>query len=218
MIENAAKLMILSGQRIDITGDVNMSDKGLSKLLDEYGHISGSFIVSNNDLTTLINGPTSVGADYYVGQNPLRNLTGCPSIVPKDFNCANTEIANYIGGPTSVGGNYHGGNNSMVTSFEGLPLHIGTSGSGNLNLSYTNLASLAGINKYVKTIAGYLDLTKTPVKAGGLGLLMIRGITEVKSNYPAFRIINQFIHAGPAGIGPCRRQLIAEGLEAFAKL
>ena len=221
MIVNARTLMTAALK--DIDGNVTFAGYGLGRLPESYGHIIGNFDVSDNSLTSLIGAPVSLDGDFDVSLNPLTSLNGCPTRILGSFSCSSTKIKNLIGGPEVVNHSYSAGS-STITSLDGLANSIGSEFTRSpiaLDVSYcAELTSLIGINKHLKVLNGVINLNKTPIKEGGLGLLMIRGITGVVSNYPALKIIDKYIKSGtgPAGMYACKRELQAAGLEAFAQI
>ena len=74
---------------VDVDGDVDLYNKGLSKLPLNFRHVKGDFSCSYNNynLTTLDGAPETVGGDFYCGGNNLKTLEGSPRRVDGDFNC-----------------------------------------------------------------------------------------------------------------------------------
>lgn len=78
---------------VDVKGDVDISHKNLSKTtpLDEipvkFGKVTGSFNVSQNELTSLYGSPDEVGKNFYCGFNKLTDLEYSPKLVKGSFMC-----------------------------------------------------------------------------------------------------------------------------------
>ncbi len=74
---------------IDVSGDVNLSYKGLSELPLKFRNITGDFYCNSNQLISLEGSPQSVGGDFECNNNQLTSLEGCPQTVGGDFYCYN---------------------------------------------------------------------------------------------------------------------------------
>ncbi len=64
---------------IDVDGDVDISNKGLTKLPLKFGKVSGYFNCTNNKLTNL-KGMSSVGGNFDFSGNNITSLEGMSSI------------------------------------------------------------------------------------------------------------------------------------------
>ena len=84
---------------IDVNGDVNLYNLGLTELPLIFNRVSGSFDCSYNRLTTL------KGSPKYVGTN---------------FNCKDNELTSLEDGPEKVEGGYYCMNNRKLKSLEGV--------------------------------------------------------------------------------------------------
>lgn len=106
-----------------------------------------------------------------------------------------------------------------TTSFEGFTPVL----NNGLQIN-DNCISLGGIHQYVNKIR---EVVMIPHEYVGplLGLMMIDGVREVKTNYfwagstikQALWIINQYLREGKDVIS-CKRELISAGLQDYAKL
>ena len=92
---------------IDVDGDVNLKNKGLTKLPSKFRNVSGTFYCYSNRLTSLEGCPQSVGGDFNCYNNQLTSLEGCPQIVGGDFSCDNNQLTSLEGSPQSVGGGFY---------------------------------------------------------------------------------------------------------------
>ena len=88
---------------IDVDGEVNLFNKGLTKIPFNFSKVTGDFFCDNNQLI---------------------NLEGCPKEVGGYFDCANNKLVNLIGGPQEVGSDY-GCYSNQLESLEGCAGDIG---------------------------------------------------------------------------------------------
>ena len=103
---------------------------------------------------------------------------------------------------------------NKLTSLEGAPSVV----KGDFYCSYNKLTSLAGIHKIIKEIHGFADFYNNPIKSNVLGLMRIKGLTEVfLDNRQVRDILNKYL-AGDRDIIRCQSELQDAGLEEFAKL
>jgi hypothetical protein len=70
----------------------------------KFGHVSGDFNCSYNQLTSLEGAPKSVGGGFYCSYNQLTSLEGAPKSVGGSFYCRNNQLITLEGIPKSVGG------------------------------------------------------------------------------------------------------------------
>jgi hypothetical protein len=61
---------------IDVNGNVNLYNRGLSKIPLKFNRVDGYFDVNNNKLTSLENSPLELGKFFYCYKNPLESLDG----------------------------------------------------------------------------------------------------------------------------------------------
>jgi hypothetical protein len=61
---------------IDVKGDVFLSNKNLDKLPLKFNKVSGVFVCSYNELTSLEGSPKKLGLKLYCSGNPLTTLNG----------------------------------------------------------------------------------------------------------------------------------------------
>jgi len=148
---------------IDVDGNVNLYDKGLTILPIKFRNVSGYFSCSYNKLTSLVGGPKTIGGGFYCYDNNLTSLEGDPGTVGGDFHCYNNKLTSLKGGPKEVGGNFVCSSNKLVslegspetvggafycyenklTSLEGGPKTVG----GDFNCHHNMLTSLDGIGE-----------------------------------------------------------------------
>jgi len=109
---------------IDVDGNVNLFDKRLTKLPLKFNNVSGDFICSVNNLTTLEGCPQSVGGHFSCHYNKLTTLLGSPKSVGGDFHCGYNNLTTLEGSPKSIGGGFYCYDNNLTT-LEGSPKSVG---------------------------------------------------------------------------------------------
>ena len=135
-----------------IKGDVNIGNKNFKKITDILDFskivITGNFVCSNNQLTTLEGAPQKVGMSFYCNNNQLTSLEGAPQEIGffttnsrgGTFNCSNNKLTSLKGAPQKkVGGGFYCDNNQL-TSLAGAPREVG----GHFECQNNQLTSLAG--------------------------------------------------------------------------
>jgi hypothetical protein len=123
---------------VDITGGCELKKK-TDKLPVKFGKVSGNYSCSDNQLTSLIGSPSSVGNSFYCYHNQLISLEGAPQSVDGNFSCGNNQLTSLIGAPQSVGGNFSCHSNEL-TSLVGAPQSVG----GEFRCYRNQLTSLVG--------------------------------------------------------------------------
>jgi hypothetical protein len=164
-VERMIKNYIHNGNK----GNLSLSGLNLTVLPEILKDIDvgGSFVCSNNKLTSLNNLPKYVGKSFYCDDNKLTSLTGIPAYVSgnfvcsnnlltelpsmlKDidielfFSCANNKLTSLNNSPKSVGESFYCGYNQLI-SLKGAPTYVG----GNFVCSNNLLTSLDGAPKTV---------------------------------------------------------------------
>ena len=154
------------------------------------------------------------GGGFYCFDNELTSLEGSPSHVNGNFDCFDNELTSLKGAPSHVGGNFYCSNNEL-TSLEGAPSHVG----GSFYCSSNKLTSLKDVHKHIAEIKGEFYASDNPIKSHVLGLLLIKGVTEVRlDNEQVKEILNMHLGKGRAGMLMAQEELIEAGLEEFAQL
>jgi hypothetical protein len=128
---------------IDVSGDVNLSYKGLSELPLKFRNITGDFFCDNNKLTSLEGCPQSVG-HFFCSYNQLKTLEGSPQSVDGYFSCSYNQLSSLEGSPRKVGGDFECYNNQL-RSLEGSPQSV----DGDFSCYNNKLTSLDGCPKSV---------------------------------------------------------------------
>ena len=88
---------INSDGTIDVDGAVRLSEYELKELPLKFRSVSNYFICGNNNLTSLVGCPISVGGDFSCENNNLTSLKGCPKSVGYNFYCNNNNIETFEG-------------------------------------------------------------------------------------------------------------------------
>ena len=155
--------------------------------------------------------------NLYIESYGLNSLEGCPEYITGDLRCSNNYLKSLVGGPQKVDGNYWCSTNRL-TDLVGCASHIG----GELRCPYNPITSLIGIHKIIKSCP-CICLTYRHIKQGGIGLLLIDGLTEF--NFAAdqriskpFKIIQKYLGKGTKGMMECSKELISNGYALYAKL
>ena len=174
-------------------GDFDCSNNELTSLEGALSHVSGNFDCSLNHLTSLKGAPSHVGGGFYCRGNGLTSLEGAPSHVGGGFYCSSNELTSLKGAPSHVGGGFYCYNNKLT--------------------------SLKDVHKHITEIKGIFYAIRNPIKSHVLGLLLIKGVTEVHlDNKQVAEILNRHLGKGRAGMLMAQEELIEAGLEEFAQL
>lgn len=152
-------------RKVDIEGTFDANDYSLFDLEDiEFGVVTGSFIISDNNLESLKGcpdvvgknfscsrnkklrslefGPKNVGGDYYCMGCSLDNLAGSPEKIEGDFDFSNNFVETLKGGPKIIKGSFIGKLNGLY-DLEGSPDIVG----GDFNLAQNNIENLKGCTR-----------------------------------------------------------------------
>jgi hypothetical protein len=103
---------------IDVDGDVDLSNNGLTKIPLKFRNVSGDFNCDRNQLASLEGAPLSVGGYFSCEYNNLTSLEGSPTSIGGDFDCVGNNIASLEGAPQSVGGQFNCGDNIIYDIWE----------------------------------------------------------------------------------------------------
>ncbi len=129
------------------------------------------------------------------------------------FSCSYMQLTSLEGAPVTVGGYFYC-SYMQLTSLEGVPVTIG----GNFVCFNNRLTSLVGVHKILRQIGGGLYIAGNPITSGGIGLLLVEGLTKIVTDQPAFEIINRYFGQGKKGLLRCQEALHDAGFEEFARL
>ena len=82
---------------VNVDGNVNLYDKGLTHIPLKFGSVTGYFDFGVNNLTSLDGCPNRVGGYFSCNGNKLTSLEGCPKYVGRDFYCRYNNIREFTG-------------------------------------------------------------------------------------------------------------------------
>ncbi len=134
----------------------------------------------------------TVGGGFSCGWNRLTSLEGAPNAIGGDFNCSGNRLTSLEGAPSIVGKYFYCNGNRLTT--------------------------LVGAHKILKRIGDELFLAGNEIVSGGIGLILVEGLTKIDADQPALKIINGFLGQGKPGLLRCQEALHEAGLEEFARL
>lgn len=110
---------------VNVDGNFDCSESGLIDFKNvNFGKISGDFVCSNNNLTSLNGAPQTVDGSFLCSKNKLTSLEGAPQKVDGFFNCYKNNLTSLKGAPRTVGEYFNCGENNL-TSLEGAPQTVG---------------------------------------------------------------------------------------------
>ena len=135
---------------------------------------------------------------------------------PGYFYCSDNQLTSLEGAPSSVGG-YFICTNNQLTSLEGAPSSVG----GDFECSYNKLTSFEGIHKILKSMNGAFYANKNPLKSHVLGLLLVKGCTEVVlDNKVVEEVLNRYLPntRGNKAVIEAQSELLDLDLEDWAQL
>ncbi len=129
------------------------------------------------------------------------------------FNCYDNWLTTLEGAPSSVGDYFYCGDNRLTT-LKGAPSSVG----GNFQYRDNRLTTLVGVHRIIKRIDGRLYLWGNQIRSGGIGLLLVEGLTRILADQSAFMIINAHLGQGNRGLLLCQEALHDAGFAEFARL
>lgn len=138
---NIKNYTINSKGEIDVNGDVNLINSGLTELPSyiQFGTVKGNFFYNNNNLTTLKGAPKKIGGDFECSYNKLTSLKGAPNEVGGSFDCSFNNLISLEGAPIEIN-SYFDCSNNKLTSLKGSPIGV----DGSFNCRNNKLTTLKG--------------------------------------------------------------------------
>jgi hypothetical protein len=124
---------------LDVFEDVDLSDKGLTTIPFNFGHVHGNFNCSSSSLTSLKGSPRIVEGTFDCSNNRLTSLKDGPETVKGNYLCYESNLKSLIGSPKEVGGTFDC-NDNMLTTLEGGPKIV----KNKFDCSYNGLTTLEG--------------------------------------------------------------------------
>jgi hypothetical protein len=108
---------INSDGSIDVSGNVNLSDKGLTELPLVFNRVTGWFNCSYNPLTTLKGSPRWVGSSFSCYNNDLTSLEFSPDYIGGFFNCSRNRLPSLEFSPDYIGGFFDCEYNNLTNNY-----------------------------------------------------------------------------------------------------
>jgi hypothetical protein len=97
---------------VDVNGNVNLNNQGLTEIPLKFGKVTGDFNCNYNQLTTLKGCPNTVGGWFDCIDNKLTSLEFCPRSVGRHFYCQWNNIREFT--PLKyIGNNFYCGFNPI---------------------------------------------------------------------------------------------------------
>jgi hypothetical protein len=122
---NIKNYTINSDNSIDVDGDVNLWDKGLTSIPLNFNIVNGYFDCGNNNLTSLKGCPVRVSDGFYCDDNNLTSLQYSPQYVESgNFSCSDNQIESLQYYSELIRGDFWCYNNNL-TSLEYHPTVYG---------------------------------------------------------------------------------------------
>jgi len=109
---------------VDVAANVRLSQKNLQALGVQFRVVSGDFFCQNNQLTSLLGCPESVGGHFDCGHNFITSLLHAPKRVARSFNCQYNRITSLKNCPQHIGESFDCSNNSL-NHMDALPDFVG---------------------------------------------------------------------------------------------
>lgn len=143
------------------------------------------------NLTSLEGAPIEINGAFDCSHNKLTSLEGCPTKIKYEFDCSDNKIISLEHAPHIVGSMFNCDNNRIT--------------------------SLIGVDDVVTRIGGLFECYNNPITEGGIGLILIPGISGIGTDIDALAIIDDYLNK-PESIYECQKELIEAGYEAYAQL
>ncbi len=159
-----------------------------------------------------LTGTVNVAGNMFLINLKLERLPVRFGAVGGDFYCHKNRLTSLEGAPVTVGGNFSCRNNRL-TSLEGAPSTVGR----HFSCSNNRLTSLVGVHRILRRIAGGLYIWNNPIETGGIGLVLVEGLTGIDTDHSAFGIINKYLGQGMRGVLLCQEALHEAGFGEFTQ-
>ncbi len=134
----------------------------------------------------------TIGGNFVCNGNLLTSLEGAPVTVGGGFWCAGNRLTSLVGAPGAVGRNFYCYNNQLT--------------------------SLVGVHRILRRIGGTIHITGNWIESGGIGLVLVEGLTMIWTDQPALCIINKHLGQGMRGVLRCQEALHDAGFAEHARL
>jgi hypothetical protein len=89
---------------VDVDGSFDCRKQGLTDFKGvKFGKVKWDFYCHDNELTSLVGAPQTVGGGFWCNGNQLTSLVGAPHSVEGGFLCEDNELTTLEGAPQTVG-------------------------------------------------------------------------------------------------------------------
>jgi len=123
---------------VNVTGNVNISKFGISKIPIKFGEVTGDFICSNNILVNLTNSPNKIGGMFDCSSNSIYTLLSGPKFVSGGYYCMDNKLIDLNGFPKHCQVIFDASRN-LLRTLDGCPDKVS---ADNFNVSYNKLRNL----------------------------------------------------------------------------
>jgi hypothetical protein len=195
---------------VDVNGNVTLTSLW-RKLPVKFNRVTGFFICTGSQLTTLAGCPTHVGDTFDCSGNQLDSLEYAPVHVGKHFRCSDNQLTSLAHAPQAVQGYFSCAKNKLTNL-----MHAPTYVNDNFTCHGNPLVSLGGAPEHVGktwwlTYESHLPLLRT---LGGSEIQFMNITTE--SDQVA-EILNKYTGQGKAGAIKAAVDLVRAGFKENAK-
>ncbi len=204
------KVKIRTSGVVDVEGNVRLTSLW-PKMPVQFGIVTGFFLCSDKNLTTLAGCPQHVGDNFDCSSNMLTSLEFAPVTVGKGFRCSNNQLTSLEHAPSYVPGTFNCANNLLI-DLQHAPHSV------RLDMScYGNpLTSLEGAPEQVVrtwwiTYDAQLPLLRT------LSAQEIQFFNMTEKSQQVAAILNKYMGQGKAGAIRAAAELAKAGFKGNAK-
>ena len=179
----------------------------LEQWLEEYEIDFDEYNISNGRLNIDID----FGLD--AGEKAITQIPVPLGQIDGDFNASVDTLTSFNNTPLEVNGHFFC-YDTQISSFEGL--NIACNGKVDLSMN-RHLQSLRGVHKYIRKMKGPFKFDLEYVQEGGLGLMLIEGITSIDCGDKNINdIFNKYLKKGL--VFEAQEHLIDGGYAYLARL
>jgi hypothetical protein len=139
---------------------------------------------------------------------PLGSIKG-------DLNASIPTIQSFKNFPHEVGGHFFA-YDTQISQLKGLSVSVGGSVEMTMN---EYLKDYTGIYRHIHKMNGTFLFDIEHVKRGGLGVMLINGVKEIKSGDPDVdKIFNKYLKGGKGDVFDVQEELIDAGFAKYARV
>ena len=204
------KAKIRTSGVVDVEGNVRLTSLW-PKMPVQFGTVTGFFLCSDKNLTTLAGCPQHVGDNFDCSSNMLTSLEFAPVTVGKGFRCSNNQLTSLAHAPSYVPGTFNCDNNLLI-NLQHAPHTVGL----DMTCYHNPLTSLEGAPEQVVrtwwiSYDDHLPLLRT-LSAQEVQFLQLTDKTEQVA-----AILNKHMGQGKAGAIKAAVELVKAGFRENAK-